>query len=76
VSVVLAQYLDNTIFSLYIKKRRPDLTFLDVVMPGKDGFQTCRKLKNEDLTKDIKIVMVTSKSQKTDESWRRKQWLS
>ncbi|HSG30651.1 MAG TPA: response regulator [Thermodesulfobacteriota bacterium] len=52
---------------------KPDLIVLDVVMPGKDGYQTCRELKKEENTKDIKIVMVTSKSQKTDEYWGRKQ---
>ncbi len=55
------------------KTYRPDLIILDVVMPGKDGYQTCRELKSEDGTKDIKVVMVTSKNQKTDEYWGRKQ---
>jgi len=55
------------------KSQRPDLIVLDVIMPGKDGFQTCRQLKKEDLTKDIKIVMVTAKTRKTDEFWGRNQ---
>ena len=44
----------------------PDLIFLDVVMPNKDGFKTCRQIKKNDVTKDIPIVMVTSKAQKAD----------
>ncbi len=44
----------------------PDLIFLDVVMPKKDGFKTCRLIKKNDATKDIPIVMVTSKAQKAD----------
>ena len=51
----------------------PDLIILDVVMPGKDGFQTCRDLKRNDTTKDIKIIMLTTKSSKTDEYWGKKQ---
>ena len=53
--------------------QHPDLIILDVVMPGKDGFQTCRDLKKNDITKDIKIIMLTNKSSKTDEYWERKQ---
>jgi len=53
--------------------QRPELIVLDVVMPGKDGFQTCRQLKNDEKTKDIKIVMLTTKDSKTDEYWGRKQ---
>lgn len=51
----------------------PDLILLDVVMPGQNGFQVCRKLKSSDCTKDIKIILVTSKSQKSDRFWGLKQ---
>ncbi len=37
----------------------PDLIVLDVQMPGMDGFQVCRHLKNEHDTKDIPIIMFT-----------------
>jgi len=53
--------------------QHPDLIILDVVMPGKDGFQTCRQLKKDENTKDIIIVLLTSKDGKTDEYWGRKQ---
>lgn len=52
---------------------KPDIIVLDVVMPGKDGFQVCRELKKGVETSSIKIVMVTSKNQKTDEYWGIKQ---
>lgn len=51
----------------------PDLILLDVVMPGQNGFQVCRQLKTGNLTKDIKVILVTSKSQKSDRFWGLKQ---
>lgn len=55
------------------QKESPDLILLDVVMPGQNGFQVCRQLKTGDLTKDIKVVLVTSKNQKSDKFWGLKQ---
>lgn len=43
------------------KAEKPDVILLDVVMPGQDGFATCRQLKRDPATKDIPVVMVTSK---------------
>ena len=37
----------------------PDLIVLDVQMPGMNGFQVCRRLKNSHNTKDIPIIMFT-----------------
>jgi signal transduction histidine kinase len=42
----------------------PDLIMLDVMMPGINGFDVCRKLKRADETKTIPIVMVTALSEK------------
>ena len=55
------------------KDESPDLILLDVVMPGQNGFQICRQLKTGELTKNIKVVLVTSKSQKSDRFWGLKQ---
>ena len=52
---------------------RPDLIFLDIIMDDMDGFQTCRKLSTEQQSKDIWVVMVSSKDQKVDMMWARKQ---
>ena len=51
----------------------PDLILLDVVMPGQNGFQVCRQLKTSVITKNIKVILVTSKSQKSDRFWGLKQ---
>jgi twitching motility two-component system response regulator PilH len=48
---------------------RPDLIFMDVVMPGVNGFQATRALTRDPLTKTIPIVMITTKDQETDRIW-------
>ena len=40
----------------------PDLILLDIMMPGIDGFETCRRLKNGDDTKTIPIIFISAKT--------------
>lgn len=54
-------------------ERQPRLILLDVIMPKKNGFQVCRQLKNTQETKDIKIIIISSKSQESDKFWGMKQ---
>jgi len=39
---------------------RPDIIFLDVLMPGIDGFETCRRLKSDPVTADIPVIFMTA----------------
>jgi twitching motility two-component system response regulator PilH len=47
----------------------PDLVLMDVVMPGTNGFQATRALTRDDATKDIPIIICTTKTMKTDQIW-------
>jgi CheY-like chemotaxis protein len=51
------------------KRDKPDLIFMDVNMPGMDGFAAVRQLKADSATKNIPVVFVTSKNQKADMAW-------
>ena len=52
---------------------QPDLILMDVVMPVLNGFQATRKLRNEEATANIPIIMVTTKDQQTDINWGKRQ---
>lgn len=43
-----------------IKKRRPDVVVLDVMMPRKNGYQLCKELKANQATKSIPVVLLTA----------------
>jgi len=45
---------------------KPRLILLDIMMPGIDGFETCRKLKAEDTTKNIPVIFLTALSSIAD----------
>ena len=45
---------------------KPDVIVLDVVMPGRNGFQACRDLKSDDRFKNIPIVLLTARVQESD----------
>jgi len=51
------------------KTELPDLVLMDVVMPGLNGYQATRTLTRDDKTKQIPVIMCTSKGQETDKIW-------
>lgn len=55
------------------KDNNPDLIFLDIVMPEKDGYATCRELTTDADTKDTPVIFVSSKGKKADRVWAQMQ---
>lgn len=56
-----------------IAQQKPNLLILDVVLPGESGFEFCRELKENADTKDIPVVMCSTKSGEMDKFWGMKQ---
>ena len=68
---ILRNYLRETGFKILVAENgetaiemvndiKPDLILLDVIMPGIDGFETCRRLKENEATKDTPIIFITA----------------
>jgi twitching motility two-component system response regulator PilH len=55
------------------KQEQPDLILMDVVMPGLNGFQATRAISKDEATKNIPVIMCTSKGQETDKVWGMRQ---
>jgi twitching motility two-component system response regulator PilH len=51
------------------RELHPDLIFMDIVMPGMNGYQATRAIVNDPGTRSIPIVMVTTKGLETDRVW-------
>ena len=49
-----------------VRRERPDIIFLDVMMPKLNGFEVCRIIKNDNEIKDSYIIMLTAKGQEVD----------
>jgi DNA-binding response OmpR family regulator len=54
-------------------QQRIDLIVLDVVLPGESGFELCRELKEQVETKDIPIILCSTKNSEMDKFWGMKQ---
>ncbi|HMQ50759.1 MAG TPA: response regulator [Anaerolineae bacterium] len=74
---VLFHYLDNFGFEVFVaingedalrqaEQTLPDLILLDVMMPGIDGFEVCRRLKEIPTTRHIPVIFMTALSSTTD----------
>jgi len=49
------------------RNKRPDIILLDLMIPVIDGVEVCRRLRAESATREIPIIMVTAKSEETDQ---------
>ncbi len=56
-----------------LEQNIPDLVVLDVVLPGKSGFETCREIKSGKNTQKIPIIMCSTKGSEMDKFWGMKQ---
>ncbi len=59
-------FSDSEKFWEAIKKNRPELILLDIMLPGEDGITILKKLKNSSLTADIPVIMSTAKDAEFD----------
>ena len=59
---------DNGIQALdLVKRERPDLIILDVMMPGMTGYEVCKRIKTNPDIADTKVLILTAKGQQSDE---------
>lgn len=56
-----------------IQQNFPDLIVLDVVLPGRSGFEICRELKGSEDTSSIPIILCSTKGTEMDKFWGMKQ---
>jgi DNA-binding response OmpR family regulator len=56
-----------------LRTQIPDVIVLDVVLPDRSGFGICRDLKAEDTTRNIPIIICSTKDTDMDKFWGKKQ---
>ncbi len=49
-----------------LRAERPSLLFLDIMLPGRDGYDICREIKNDPDLKSTHVVLLTAKGQESD----------
>jgi two-component system alkaline phosphatase synthesis response regulator PhoP len=49
-----------------VKREKPDIIVLDLMLPDVDGLEVCRRLKQDEATRGVPIVMVTAKGEEAD----------
>ncbi|MCH4239201.1 MAG: response regulator transcription factor [Oscillospiraceae bacterium] len=61
-----SEFPDGTTLLQAVHQRRPDAVLLDWMMPDMDGLQVCRKLREDEHTRAVPILMLTAKSEEID----------
>lgn len=49
-----------------MEKEKPDLLILDLMLPGTDGLEVCKRIRREDITTNLPIIMLTAKGEEID----------
>jgi len=49
-----------------IRQLKPNLVFLDVMMPKKNGYEVCQEVKKDSSLRDVHVIMLTAKGQEAD----------
>lgn len=77
---IISRYLQQAGFSVISAKtseeaqeklsiNKPDLIFLDVILPGKSGYEICRELKDNPITSKIPVIFCSTKNSDVDKMW-------
>lgn len=56
------------------REEKPDLIILDIMMPGMDGYQVCRRLKKDPATAQIAVLILTAKGGIDEEMMRQREF--
>ena len=56
-----------------LHNNHPDVIVLDVVLPGKSGFEICREIKATEQTKTIPVILCSTKNSDMDKFWGKRQ---
>src|SRR5690606_30552590 len=56
-----------------VRESRPVLVLMDGVLPGDNGYPATRELTRDEATRDIPVILCTSKGQETDKVWGMRQ---
>lgn len=54
---------------LKLQQQKPDVIVLDVILPGQSGFEFCRQLKADPITKRIPVIICSTKNTPVDKEW-------
>ncbi|MCU0536365.1 MAG: response regulator [Hydrococcus sp. Prado102] len=57
----------------HVQKFNPNLVILDIVMPRMNGYEVCRRLKSDPKTKDVPVILCSTKAEEFDRYWGMKQ---
>jgi len=71
ISVTTASTGEEGLEKLHI--HHPDVVVLDVVLPGKSGFEVCREIKGTEQTKLIPVILCSTKNSDMDKFWGKRQ---